>query len=261
MTPASSAPPPHLRTVLERKPVLWVGADLNRQADPPLPTLWQLARGLADAPIGWRPLPDLDDPYALFDRCLDEGIAQPGELHDYLESWLRPEGRDPKPGALHEHLAALAYASTFPFIVDPNDDLLLRRVMQGLRTPHTHSVLEQNLARLGAGCWHLSIHGDRNDWLHGLERRVYDPTLIEKITVAGRRIVEVVHEYDSPELFAHYEELEFEVSWVREPARQLADQARALVVNEGRSVNEATALLLETAWAIVLSRPAPVPGA
>lgn len=47
---------------------------------------------------------------------------------------------------------------------------------------------------------------------------------------------------------------------LREPARQLADRARALVVNEGLSVNEATALLLETAWALVLARPAPTPG-
>jgi hypothetical protein len=127
MAPASPAPPPLLRTLLGRKPVLWVGAGLSRQADPPLPTLWQLAQGLADPPIGWAPLPELDDPHALFDRCLDDGFAQPGELHDYLESQLRPGGRDPKPGALHEHLAALAYAGAFPFVVDPNYDLLLRR--------------------------------------------------------------------------------------------------------------------------------------
>jgi hypothetical protein len=43
--------------------------------------------------------------------------------------------------------------------------------------------------------------------------------------------------------------------------RRLADRAQALVVSEGLSVNEATALLLETPWAIVLSRPAPTPGA
>jgi hypothetical protein len=40
-------------------------------------------------------------------------------------------------------------------------------------------------------------------------------------------------------------------------AKRLADQARALVVNGGLSPAEATALLLETAWAIVLSGPAP----
>jgi hypothetical protein len=48
---------------------------------------------------------------------------------------------------------------------------------------------------------------------------------------------------------------------LREPARQLADRARALVVNEGLNVNEATARRLETAWAMVLARPAPMPGA
>ncbi|MCU0687975.1 MAG: hypothetical protein MUF34_37980 [Polyangiaceae bacterium] len=127
-------------------------------------------------------------------------------------------------------------------------------------------------------------------FLHGLEPRVYYPTLIEQVTLAGRRVLEVVSEYDSPSLFTEYEQLEFEVSWVREraafsmgyehgaadgrvevfrtsapglrePARQLADQARALVVNKGLSVNEATALLLETAWALVLARPAPTLGA
>lgn len=98
-----------------------------------------------------------------------------------------------------------------------------------------------------------------------------------------------MREHDAPDLFAGYEELEFEISWVREraafsmgwphgsadgraevfrqnapglrePAKQLADRARALVVNEGLSANEATALLLETAWSIVLSRPAPTLG-
>jgi hypothetical protein len=42
-----------------------------------------------------------------------------------------------------------------------------------------------------------------------------------------------------------------------ERARQLADQTRALVVTEGLSVVEATALLLETAWSVLLTPPAP----
>ncbi|HEU4404544.1 MAG TPA: hypothetical protein VFS43_04550 [Polyangiaceae bacterium] len=131
---------------------------------------------------------------------------------------------------------------------------------------------------------------DEGAFLHGLDNRVVYPTLIEKVTVAGRRVLEVVSEYDSPSLFHEYEQLEIEVSWVREraafsmgwehgaadgraevfrshtgglreAARRVADQARALVVNEGLSANEATALLLETAWALVLAKPAPVPGA
>ncbi|HEU4408586.1 MAG TPA: hypothetical protein VFS43_25215 [Polyangiaceae bacterium] len=126
--------------------------------------------------------------------------------------------------------------------------------------------------------------------MHSLENRIVYPTLIEQVTAAGRRVLEVVREYDSPSLFHEYELLEIEVSWVREraafsmgyehgaaegraevfrshtrglrkAARRLADRARALVVNEGLSTNEATALLLETAWALVLAKPAPVPGA
>ncbi|HEU4411531.1 MAG TPA: SIR2 family protein [Polyangiaceae bacterium] len=165
MTNVSATPPPLLLRQLGRKPVLWVGAGLSRQAAPPLPTLAELAMGLRDDPaIGWGDMPDDVDPYVVFDRCLTEGIAQPSELHDYLENKLRPEKRDPQPGALHRHLAELAYAGAFPFVVDPSYDLLLRRAMQELGAPHTHSVLAQNLARPGAGTWYLSIHGDLNDW-------------------------------------------------------------------------------------------------
>jgi hypothetical protein len=131
---------------------------------------------------------------------------------------------------------------------------------------------------------------DEGAFLHGLDSRVVYPTLIERVTVAGRRVLEVVREFDSPSLFHEYESLELEVSWVREraafsmgyehgaaegrvevfrshtvglreAAKRVADQARALVVNEGLSANEATALLLETAWAMVLAKPAPIPGA
>jgi hypothetical protein len=129
-------------------------------------------------------------------------------------------------------------------------------------------------------------HDDEGPFLDGLERRVIDPTLIERITNAGERIVEVLTHYDSPNLFLGYESLEFEVADVRERAafglgwehgsadgraaflrsqapslseraKHLADQARALVVNGGLSPHEATALLLETAWSILLTPPAP----
>jgi hypothetical protein len=130
---------------------------------------------------------------------------------------------------------------------------------------------------------------EEGPFLHGLERRVIYPTLIEQITDAGQRIVEVLTQYDSPDLFLGYESLEFEVAEVRERAafglgwehgaadgraeafrshapglskraRRLADQARALVVNGGLTPNEAVALLLETAWSIALSKQAPALG-
>jgi hypothetical protein len=130
---------------------------------------------------------------------------------------------------------------------------------------------------------------EEGPFLHGLESRVIYPTLIEQITDAGQRIVEVLTQYDSPDLFLGYESLEFEVAEVRERAafglgwehgsadgraesfrshapglskraRRLADQARALVVNGGLTPNEAVALLLETAWSIALSKPAPAVG-
>ncbi|MCU0683322.1 MAG: hypothetical protein MUF34_13975 [Polyangiaceae bacterium] len=127
---------------------------------------------------------------------------------------------------------------------------------------------------------------EEGPFLAGLERRVIYPTLIEQITDAGQRIIDVLTEYDSPDLFLGYESLEFEVAEVRERAafglgwehgsadgraeafrshapglseraKRLADQARALVVNAGLTPNEAVALLLETAWAIALSKPTP----
>jgi hypothetical protein len=65
MTVPMTSPEPRLllRRQLHHKPVLWVGAGLSHQAAPPLPTLWQFAEGLADASIGQKPLPNLDDPY------------------------------------------------------------------------------------------------------------------------------------------------------------------------------------------------------
>ncbi len=40
-------------------------------------------------------------------------------------------------------------------------------------------------------------------------------------------------------------------------AKRLADQARALVANGGMSPIEAAALLIESAWSVLLARPAP----
>jgi hypothetical protein len=123
-------------------------------------------------------------------------------------------------------------------------------------------------------------------FLHGLEQRVVYPTLVEEVTEAGMRIMRVVREHDDPALWAWYEDLECDLGFVREraafsmgwehgsadgraeffrsqapalskKAKRLADQARALVVNGGVSPNEAAALLLETAWAILLTPPAP----
>jgi len=44
---------------------------------------------------------------------------------------------------------------------------------------------------------------------------------------------------------------------LRKPARQLADRARALVVNEGLSYRDAAALLLETTWVVLLAKAPP----
>ncbi|HEU4411789.1 MAG TPA: hypothetical protein VFS43_41495 [Polyangiaceae bacterium] len=123
-------------------------------------------------------------------------------------------------------------------------------------------------------------------FLHGLEDRVVYPTLVEEVTAAGMRIMKVIGEHDDPALWSWYEDLECDLGFLREraafsfgyehgsadaraeffrsqvpalskKAKRLADQARALVVNGGLSPAEATALLLETAWALVLAKPAP----
>ncbi|MEM7154988.1 MAG: SIR2 family protein, partial [Myxococcota bacterium] len=137
---------------------------MSGQANPPLPTLRQLAEGMREAPIGWKKMPEVEEPYAAFERGLEQRIYRKSELRSYLEHRLRPDGQDSQPGPLHHHLASLAWAQTFPFIVDTNYDLLLRRAMQELRAPHTHSSLERNLKRPGQGCWYLSIYGDMTDW-------------------------------------------------------------------------------------------------
>ena len=127
---------------------------------------------------------------------------------------------------------------------------------------------------------------DEGAYLHGLESRIVYPTLVSQVTEAGQRIIDVLREHDNPSLWPWYEDLEADLGFVREraafsfgyehgsadgraeffrsqapaltkKARRLADQARALVVNGGLTPVEATALLLETAWSILLLRPAP----
>ncbi|HEU4404124.1 MAG TPA: hypothetical protein VFS43_02350 [Polyangiaceae bacterium] len=123
-------------------------------------------------------------------------------------------------------------------------------------------------------------------FLHGLEQRVVYPTLVEEVTAAGMRIMKVIREHDDPALWSWYEDLECDLGFVREraafsigwehgsadgraeffrsqapalskKAKRLADQARSLVVNGGVTPHEATAILLETAWAILHTKPAP----
>jgi hypothetical protein len=127
---------------------------------------------------------------------------------------------------------------------------------------------------------------DEGPFLHGLERRVVYPTLVTQVTEAGHKIIEVLREHDSEALWPWYEDLEADLGFVREraafsfgyehgsadgraaffrsqspglpkKAKRLADQARALVVNGALSPHDATALLLETAWAILRSHPPP----
>jgi alkylhydroperoxidase family enzyme len=127
---------------------------------------------------------------------------------------------------------------------------------------------------------------DEGPFLYGLEQRAIYPTIITELTEAGNRIVAVLHEHDHPDLWRGYEDLEAELGFVRERAsftlgwehgsadgradafrthapglgkraRRLADQARSLVVNGHLNPTEAAALLLETAWSILLTKPAP----
>jgi hypothetical protein len=130
------------------------------------------------------------------------------------------------------------------------------------------------------------LEPEEGPFLYGLEQKVIYPTLIEQVSDAGQRIVTVLHEYDHPELWRAYEDLEAEVGWVRERAsfslgwqhgsadgraeafrsqapglskraKRLANQARSLVVNGNLTPVEAAALLAETIWAVLLTKPAP----
>jgi hypothetical protein len=127
---------------------------------------------------------------------------------------------------------------------------------------------------------------EEGPFLYGLEQRAIYPTIVKELTDAGDRIVAVLYEYDSPELWRQYESLEAELGFVRERAsfsmgwqhgsadgraeafrthapglskraKRLADQARALVVNGSLTPVEAAALLAETIWAVVLTGPEP----
>jgi hypothetical protein len=119
-----------------------------------------------------------------------------------------------------------------------------------------------------------------------LEERVACPGLLQAITDVGQRILEVLSKHDSADLLRAYESLEFDIAEVRERAafglgyehgaadgraeafralapglgeraQRLADQTRALVINEGLSPLETNALVLETAWVLLFAKPVP----
>ena len=127
---------------------------------------------------------------------------------------------------------------------------------------------------------------EEGPFLYGLDQRAIYPTLLEQVTEAGDRILTVLSDHDYFDDWRAYEDLEAELGFVRERAsfamgwehgsadgraeafrsrapglsrraKKLADQARALVVNGQMSPIEAAALLLETTWSILLTRPAP----
>ena len=127
---------------------------------------------------------------------------------------------------------------------------------------------------------------EEGPFLYGLDNRAIYPTLLEQVTEAGQRIVTVLSDHDYFDYWRAYEDLETELGFVRERAsfamgwehgsadgraeafrtrapglskraKKLADQARALVVNGHLTPVEAAALLAETLWAILLTKPAP----
>ncbi|MEM9493888.1 MAG: SIR2 family protein, partial [Myxococcota bacterium] len=153
--------PVQLRRVIKRWPVLWLGAGASCQAEPPLPTLWQLIERLKND-SKWDDAPDENDPYRIIDTFLSDRIGTRGDLDTFLEHSLRPGGTSSAPGPLHRHLAALA--GVFPAVVDTNYDLLLRRALDDCQAPYTAAVLDRNLTLPDRGLRYLSLHGSVDDW-------------------------------------------------------------------------------------------------
>ena len=144
------------------------------------------------------------------------------------------------------------------------------------RKPHPADELDALLAG-----------SDEGGFLRGLEGRiVVYPTLVEETTEAGERVLRALREHDLYHLWAHYEDRETELAWVREraayqlgwehgstdgraevlrskapglsrKARRIGNQVRALVVNGALTQNEAATILAEAMWAILTMKPAP----
>ncbi len=158
-------------------------------------------------------------------------------------------------------------------------------------SPHTRAAAERDLPARHP----LDVleerrkRPDESALREGLRPRVHYPTLLKReLARTGRSILATLRIKDQGELWWQYERLASErerrqsrgtfslgydhgsadgraerfrslAPGLDARAKRIADQARALVVQAGLSPAEATALLLETAWALTLASPAPTP--
>jgi len=147
-----------LTSILEHKPVLWVGAGLSVAAGyPSLDKVLSALRAAAD-----RDLVEGD-----FTQVVDDFVAKMsrGRLANVLQRLFQ---RPHEPTETHKAIARLAAAGRFTTLVTTNYDDLLERALAAAGVEVLVEVLEQNasLREQGGAVRLMKIHGSYNDWAH-----------------------------------------------------------------------------------------------
>lgn len=145
-----------LESIVEHKPVLWVGAGLSVAAG--YPSLDQVLSAL-------RAAADVDLPAGEFTQVVDAFFTAmgAGELGDVLQRLFQ---RPHEPTSTHRAIARLAAAGRFSAIITTNYDDLLERALAAEGVKVVLEVLEHNAAvREQDGALRLmKIHGSYTDW-------------------------------------------------------------------------------------------------
>jgi len=146
-----------LESIVQKKPVLWVGAGLSVAAGcPSTGTIVSALRAAAD-----RDLPD-DGEFTTIVDAFVEAVGA-GELGDVLQG-LFQSPREPTP--THHAIARLAAAGHFTALVTTNYDDLLERALAAAGVKVVIQVLEDNAElRVQDGALRLlKIHGSQDAW-------------------------------------------------------------------------------------------------
>ncbi len=141
--------------VLDRRPVLWVGAGLSIAAGyPGTGKLVDALVAAADDPID-KSLP--------FYQVVDEVVASVGKgrVRDVLQGLFQP-ARPPTP--THRAIARLAKAERFAAILTTNYDDLLERALAEAGAPYVLQPLDDNETVVGPGVRVHKVHGSYDDW-------------------------------------------------------------------------------------------------
>ncbi|WP_164012637.1 tetratricopeptide repeat protein [Pyxidicoccus trucidator] len=226
--------PDTLAKLLERKPVLWVGAGLSVAAG--YPSTWKLVEAMKKVALD----SDSIDTSLPFFKVADAFLAAEGQatLGELLQKSL---GQPRRPTASHRALARLAGAGDFHAIVTTNYDPLIEHTFNELGISHVLQPLEDNAPITGEGALRiLKIHGSYDDW--------------ERVVLSGQAYTEFGQRYPFLEkqlyVLLRQRPLLFTGCSLQDP--RILNWIAALPDDAARSLHVWSALLTQSDWDAVL---------